>query len=265
MRLVVSFAEVIKRGDGMNALGKTHKGIKRANNEDAYIILSENISCLSNLYIVADGMGGHQAGEVASQNAIKAFCDYVRNKICEKDDILDFLTDGTKYANKQVFEESCGDPTYMGMGTTFTVCTIKKNKGYVSHIGDSRVYIINEDGIKVLTIDHSYVQEMVRAGELTQEEADRHPKKNALTRALGTGTNLQVDGYIFDVKQGDKILMCTDGLTNMIDDDEIKSIVMNSVNLDDATEELIRIANENGGTDNITNILIEIAGDIDGA
>jgi len=249
----------------MNALGKTHKGIKRTNNEDAYIILTEQISCLSNLYIVADGMGGHQAGEIASSDAIKAFCDYIRSRDCEIEDILDFLTDATKHANREIFEKSCKDPAFTGMGTTFTACTIKDSKGYVSHIGDSRIYIVNENGIKMLTTDHSYVQEMVKAGELTQEEADCHPIRNALTRALGTSVDLQVDGYIFDVKRGDKILMCTDGLTNMISENEIKDIVQGSENLEEATEELIRMANENGGADNITNILIEVVGDIDGA
>ena len=248
----------------MNAIGKTHQGIKRNNNEDAYIILNDKISCLSNLYIVADGMGGHHAGEVASHNAIKFFCDYVYNNNFKGNDILDFLIDAAKYANNKVYEKSCEEDNYAGMGTTFTACTIKGSKGYACHIGDSRIYVINEEGIKALTTDHSYVQEMIRAGELTKDEAEIHPKKNALTRALGTDINLQVDGYIFSLKQGDKILMCTDGLTNMIRDDEIKDIVINKENLESSIECLIKIANQNGGIDNITAILVEIVGDIHG-
>lgn len=249
----------------MKAIGKTHKGIIRSNNEDSYFILNEKISCLSNLYIVADGMGGHKAGEVASSKAIKSFCDYLQDNMCDTLDILDYLVEATKYANKAVFDKSCEDENYIGMGTTFTACTINQNKLYVSHIGDSRIYIINQEGIKVLTTDHSYVQEMVKAGELTQEEADSHPKKNALTRALGTGNNLQVDGYIFNIKQGDKILLCTDGLNNMISDNNIKEIVQINTNLENAIDALIKVANENGGIDNITTILIEIVGETYGA
>lgn len=245
----------------MKAVGKTHQGIKRNNNEDAYIILNKDVASLSNLYIVADGMGGHQAGEVASHSAIKAFCTYINNNNLEGNDILDFLIEAAKYANNEIFEKSGEDNNYAGMGTTFTACTIKGSKGYACHIGDSRIYIINEEGIKVLTTDHSYVQEMIKAGELTQDEADIHPKKNALTRALGTDISLQVDGYVFTLKQGDKILMCTDGLTNMIKDQEIKEIVLSKESLDNRIESLIKIANQNGGIDNITAILVEIEGD----
>jgi len=240
----------------VKVFGKTHTGKRRESNQDAYLIINEKFYGLPNLFIIADGMGGHLAGEVASNYAIKAFQNYIRDNDYPGEDLLDYLIDATKYANLRVFKESSKDKNYLGMGTTFTVLTIQEGKGYMTHIGDSRIYIITDDEIKALTSDHSYVQEMLKLGRLTKEEAEEHPRKNILTRALGIQKDLEVDGYITELTPGNKLLMCTDGLNNMISDSVIKHTVLTNP-LEQATDLLIDTANENGGIDNITLILLE--------
>lgn len=233
--------------------------MQRENNEDSYLVLNEKVSNLSNLYIVADGMGGHQSGEIASKKSISYFIKFINSKSCINDDILDFMVEAVKYSNKKVYEDSLENEKLTGMGTTFTACTIMNNKCYVTHVGDSRLYIINNNKIKIITTDHSYVNEMLRAGEITEEEAKVHPQKNALTRALGVDLNLEVDGYIFDINLNDIILICSDGLTNTVKDEELCTIISNKqISLEKKVDILIDTANQNGGFDNITAILIEL-------
>ena len=244
----------------MKAYGLTHTGKVRNNNQDAFIIVNENISSLPNLYIVADGMGGHLAGEVASQTSIKAFCAYINNTKASGDDLGAYLAEAALYANTKVFEDSLKNSEYMGMGTTFTAMTISKNIGYITHIGDSRIYLINNHEIKLLTTDHTYADELIRLGRITKQEALYHPNKHVLTRALGTDEEVKVDTFVFEITKGDKLLMCTDGLSNMIHEDEMKEIVLNR-DAEVAINNLIMAANQNGGVDNITSILIDTVGD----
>lgn len=238
------------------AKGTSDIGLVRKNNEDAFFIDTNRVGKLSNLLIVADGMGGHNCGEVASSKAIDSFVDNIRKS--SETDILDTLTSSTLVANNSVYNLSLEDNKYTGMGTTFTVCSVLDGKGYVSHVGDSRLYIINKDGIKQITTDHTYVNEMLKAGEITKEEARIHPRRNVLTKALGVTDYLEIDGFIFEIDEDDIILMCSDGLNNMVRDEEIYDIVNSSSDLLENVEKLISTANDNGGVDNITVILARV-------
>ena len=249
----------------MKSVGKTHIGQKRSSNQDAFFRVDTSYHSLPNLYIVADGMGGHLAGEIASTKAIEFFINYIENNVLGEVDLLDFFLDATSYAHKGVLNTAKENKDCKGMGTTFTALTIKDNKGYIAHIGDSRIYLINDNIVQILTTDHSYIQEMLRHGSITVEEAKTHPSKNALTRALGVEEDLLIDGYVFNFLSNDKILICTHGLTNMVTDDDIVKIVKSSNNIDAAIETLINTANNNGGADNITIVLVEMAGDNHGA
>ncbi|MCL2592343.1 MAG: Stp1/IreP family PP2C-type Ser/Thr phosphatase [Defluviitaleaceae bacterium] len=241
----------------MKALGLSDVGLVRTKNEDSFIVITEPINILENLLIVADGMGGHKAGEIASSLSVKTFVEHIKNTNFSEEQILDNLTDGVRVANYEVLKLSSSNPDFEGMGTTFTACSIYNNKLYVSHIGDSRLYVINDDGITQITHDHSYVAEILKSGEITKEEAKVHPRRNALTRAIGISSEVEVDGFLYSLKKGDKVLICSDGLTDMIDENEILQIVENK-SLEDGLKELIYIANKNGGMDNITAILAEI-------
>ncbi len=244
----------------MRVSGKTDVGKMRSNNEDAFAIYSEKFGSLENLFIVADGMGGHNAGEIASQTAVDCFLEYVCNTSCEDGEILDFMTEGIIYANRCVFEKACTDESYSGMGTTFSALTIYENKVFIVHLGDSRIYIFGGGKMAQLTNDHTYASEMVRAGHLTADEAQRHPSKNALTRVLGVEKSVSVDARIDKVYEGDKLLICSDGLTNMIPDHEIYKILIEEIDVDEKTDKLVKLALQNGGADNITAVIIEIKG-----
>lgn len=240
----------------MEFLGLTHKGMVRDNNEDSFACFPDGLGKLPNLAVIADGMGGHQAGEVASRLAIEFFVEYVNN--CdskELDDYLYVLTEGVGYANNKVFEASLFDQGLFGMGTTFTACVAFEGRLYIAHVGDSRLYCLNGTSMKLLTTDHTYTSEMVRAGLISCEEALTHPRRHALTKALGIDRKVEVDGYLETFNEGNLILMCSDGLTEMINDDEILQITKDSSGLSDMAQALISRANNKGGIDNITVIL----------
>ncbi len=239
----------------MKAAGMTDKGLVRDNNEDAYALYNEAVGALPNLYVVADGMGGHQCGEVASSKAIEYFLSFIKEN--DQTDIMDTITEGVRNANRQVHELSKSDPSYYGMGTTFTACVVKDGRGYTAHVGDSRLYLIRKGELHLITTDHTYVNEMVKAGQITKEEAKVHPSRNALTKALGVDSYIEIDGYIFDICDKDKILMCSDGLTNMVSESDILKIADSDSDLVDCARKLIEAANENGGIDNITVLLAE--------
>lgn len=241
----------------MKVFGLTNIGRLRARNQDAYYISTEKSLYLDNLYIVADGMGGHMAGEVASATAVEAFNHYIKKELSVRDNTLGLLQDAAKSANERVFFDSMSHEEYHGMGTTLTVLTIRGRKGYCVHIGDSRIYRIRQGEIELITKDHSFVYELMSQGRITREEAKVHPKRHILTRALGPDPDPEIDNISFDVQTGDKILMCTDGLTTMIDDIGILKIIEENA-IENVTEALIHQANENGGLDNITAIIIEV-------
>lgn len=243
----------------MISAGRCDRGKHRENNEDAIFIYDTQFGCLPNLYIVADGMGGHRAGEYASSLAIQSFCDYVhdhRNDVISCDNIQEFLTNAIAHTNHIVFEKAMQNELYKGMGTTFLVAVLMKSRIFVAHVGDSRLYIITKDEICQLTLDHSFVEEMVRKGTISEQEALHHPKRHAITRAVGTNPSVEVDVYTSEIEEESIILMCSDGLSNMLNNEEIIHIVKNKSNLEEIAQTLVDRANENGGLDNISVIII---------
>ncbi len=242
----------------MFSVGKSDVGIVRSNNEDFIFVTDEPIGSLPNLFVVADGMGGHNGGEVASRTAVESFLEYLKSNENKSADVLDFLISAAGHANKFVFDMSESDPSLNGMGTTFSACVIAGNKMYTVHIGDSRVYSVSGGKLTQVTNDHTFVCEMVKSGQITAEQAKTHPKRNVLMKVLGIGTELMMDGIITAVGEGDKILLCTDGLTNMLSDANIFEIISDAPDCDEAASRLVAGANANGGCDNISLILIDL-------
>lgn len=240
----------------MRAFAKTDVGKAREINEDYYYISKpeDNIQ----VYILADGMGGYNGGEVASKLATTTALSYIQSNFDsipkEKEDILNLVKSAMEYANMVVYEKSNTEKELEGMGTTLEVCLIYNNKAYIGHVGDSRVYRIRKEFIRKLTHDHSYVQKLVKDGTITEEEASHHPKKNMLMKALGCTAFVEPDVTVKGFIKDDIILMCSDGLTNMIEDKEIYEIIKKEGTL--AAEKLVEKANENGGYDNITAVVI---------
>ncbi len=241
----------------MNVLATSDKGMVRDMNQDYYYISNSNIGY--NLYILADGMGGYNGGEIASRLAVEATQKYISENIkgieLNRDTLQQLLRKSMEYANEIVYEKSKEDIKLSEMGTTLEVCLIYNNKVYIGHIGDSRVYRIRKNIIRKLTTDHSYVEKLVKDGTITREEAYNHPKKNMLIKALGCEPTIEPDIMVKGFLKDDILLICSDGLTNLLKDKEIYEIITN--NLENADKILISRANENGGYDNITSIVIE--------
>ena len=245
----------------MYSAGRCDIGKHRINNEDAVFIHNTQFGCLPNLFIVADGMGGHNAGEIASNKAIQNFCDYIHfnreKQQLNQNDIVELLKEGILYSNQTIYHKSIVDPHLHGMGTTFLGATIFENSLYIANVGDSRLYLISKQGIQQITTDHSFVEEMVRTGTLSEEEAEHHPQRNVITRAVGTQETVTVDTYVLTLEPNTYILMCSDGLTNMLHDSEIAALCSIKSDLHDLVHVLIDTANEKGGFDNISVILID--------
>ena len=225
----------------------THVGLVRAHNEDAFAVIEPET------YLVADGMGGQAAGEVASNMLVDSIKDFLSathlpwNENILKGSIID--------AGNKIFDVAQNHREYRGMGTTATILHLDGNTAYFAHVGDSRLYRIKDDRLSQITDDHSYVETLVRNGEISQAAARIHPMKNYLTQAVGAMLDLKVDSGSFKVDAGDVFLLCTDGLTNMVDDDAIADIIRNAQN---PAVELINAALENGGKDNITAIVLGV-------
>ncbi len=244
------------KGGGCTDLGRT-----RPINEDGYFIADYNSECDAIYAVVADGMGGHKAGEVASAMAICEIRDAV-NERCFGNmtgtDIKDMLVTAVKKANRLIYQKSQEDKSFGGMGTTVTLCLLFGDKGYVAHVGDSRAYVLRDGRLHQITTDHSLVYELVKIGQITAEEAAHHPQKNVITRALGTDSGVEIDLYEFSILPGDLVLLCSDGLTNMLSDSELIAILTEKQgdSLTGLAESLISSANEKGGYDNITAVLL---------
>lgn len=240
----------------IKAFGRTDVGLMRTINQDCIFVSTKPIGKLQNLFIVADGMGGHKAGDVASRMAIEKFVRYACTT--HMTDPANILDAGIISINKDIYDMANSNKDYSGMGTTFVAATLVDNHVYIANVGDSRLYLINRD-IKQITRDHSLVEDMVKMGILDREAARTHYKKNVITRAIGVAEDKTSTPDIFEieVEYGDKLLLCSDGLTNMVDDYEMKKIINSSENLEDAVMKLINQANENGGKDNISAILLE--------
>jgi protein phosphatase len=240
----------------MLSTGITDKGRVRTQNQDTVFCSQSAVGPLPNLFIVADGMGGHNAGDVASQLAVETFSRF----ILEADSgpgYLDLLVDAAVAANEAVYDLSVRESQYSGMGTTFSACVIAGGKCEIVHIGDSRIYMITGSAITQLTNDHSYVNEMVRAGKLTPEQAIKHPKRNILTRVMGTSLTKEFDGYPYILEDGCAVLLCSDGLTNMLDDGLLLTIINRAGTVDEKARALVDEANNQGGIDNISVVLID--------
>jgi serine/threonine protein phosphatase PrpC len=210
--------------------------------------------------IVADGMGGASKGEVASYLAVKAVSDSVlpmlSGKGVETEEYMKILKDSFLRANETVVERALSGPEYRGMGTTASAAIIDLGQLFVAHVGDTRVYVIKKDDIRQVTRDHSYVQMLVDSGEITAEQARNHPRKNEITRAIGVGSRLETDFYSRVLEDGAYVLICCDGLVNELTDEEIMREVLGSGKLQDTCDRLVKLANERGGRDNISVILV---------
>ena len=240
----------------MEAFANSDIGKVRDMNQDSYYISDKDDKI--KLYIVADGMGGYKGGEIASKLAIESSKNYIINNFDqikkERDQIIELIKNAIEYANMVVYEKSKEVPELAGMGTTIDVCLIYSNRIYIGHIGDSRVYRLRKDFFRKLTVDDSYVEQLVKEGNITKEEAYNHPKKNMLTKALGCTAFVEPTVLVKGFMKGDILLMCTDGLTNMLKDDKICEIIKQ--NNEQASKELVKKANEQGGYDNITAVII---------
>lgn len=228
----------------------TDVGLKRTNNEDSYLVANEG---KKKLFIVADGMGGHNAGEIASSEACRIIEAFVNQS---EGDVDTLLTQAVQRANREIFVKASENTAMSGMGTTIDVCLVAKNKISIAHVGDSRVYVVNKDGCRKITKDHSIVGMMLDSGSITEEEARKHPQRNFITRAVGTAMTIEVDVVHETIHNGEYVLMCTDGLTNMVPKDEIHRIITTATDVNEAVEGLVQKAKENGGDDNITALVM---------
>ncbi|MEA2489362.1 MAG: family protein phosphatase [Acidobacteriota bacterium] len=249
----------------VKAYGLTHVGRQRQHNEDAFLVEDD-----AHLFLVADGMGGHAAGEIASRIAVDSINEFIIHT--KEDDgtwphaydesfkrSTNRLMAAVRMANTRVLEAMRKDARLRGMGTTVVACLADENTISVAHVGDSRAYLIRENHISRVTNDHSWVFEQVQAGMLTEAEAEKHPLRNVITRALGGALQVSPDASEIEPRKGDVILLCSDGLTGMVPEDEILRLVTTSDgDLEKACRQLIDAANERGGLDNITAVLVTV-------
>jgi serine/threonine protein phosphatase PrpC len=227
----------------------TDTGRKRRRNEDAYV-------CEPPLFAIADGMGGAQAGEVASRLAAAALKESDARTLGGEERISDLIQE----ANRRVYDRSITDPNTSGMGTTITVALVEDGNVAFGHVGDSRAYLIRDGRMEQVTEDHSLVNELMKSGKLSREEAETHPQRSVITRALGTDPDVDADTFTIEAKSGDVFLLCSDGLTDLVGEREILELVeLNRQDIDAALKSLVKAANRSGGEDNITVVAFEIA------
>lgn len=241
----------------IKAYARTDKGNVRENNED-YFYITNSLDEVQ-LYLLADGMGGYNGGEIASKLAVQTAKNYIENNFKDiekdKDSIIQLLGSSMEYANMVVYEKSKETPELQGMGTTLEICLIYNNKAYIGHVGDSRIYRVRKQFIRKLTQDHSYVQKLVKEGTITKEQAEHHPQKNMLMKALGCNAFVEPDVMVKGFLKDDIIIMCSDGLSNLVDQETIYEIA--SKNIEQGTKDLVQLAKDRGGYDNITVVIIK--------
>ena len=246
--------------NSMYAIGKVDIGKKRTRNEDSIFVSNSPVGILPNLLIVADGMGGHKAGGVASELAITAFCEYIESHehidISTREDVTILLKLGIRHANHTIYEKAKTEEAYVGMGTTLTVATVIEDIVYLAHVGDTRLYLINDRSIFQATTDHSLVQEMLDQGYISENEIKVHPQRHIITRAVGTYAKVKVDTLIYDLSKVKYLLLCSDGLTSMLTNEEIHEIIKAyDGHTEEAIDKLIEAANAKGGVDNIAVVI----------
>ena len=237
----------------MESYCQTDVGLKRNNNQDFVYASNHKVGALNGLLIVADGMGGQAAGDLASRLCVEAMVDAI--EASRQADAVKVLSEAIRSANRAVTQKAASDPDLMGMGTTLVAATPENGSLFVANVGDSRLYLLDDDRIEQITHDHSMVEEMVRAGKLRREQAKNHPKKNIITRAIGEEGDPEIDFFDVSLNPGDIALLCSDGLTNMVEDEQIFRIVRGSGSLQEAGGKLIDAANRAGGRDNISVVL----------
>lgn len=237
----------------MNTFSVTDTGVLRTMNQDYCFSSDTPIGNLPNLYIVCDGMGGHKAGEYASRYTAQRIVAHASRSRSENP--IRILRDAIQKANEILVIESREDTEKQGMGTTVVAATVVDRRMYVANVGDSRLYVIGET-IEQITKDHSYVEEMVRMGKVDRADARTHQKKNVITRAVGVTDKVRADIFEVDLEDNQTVLLCTDGLSNMVTDERIMEIILSSVTTEDAARKLVDEANKNGGQDNITALVI---------
>lgn len=235
----------------MKIFSKTDKGRVRSDNQDAYF--AGRISDNAVFAVVCDGMGGANAGNVASENAVRHISEYIIRSYRDSMDISELektVRNAVTSANIELYDMSASEQSLSGMGTTAVIALIKDGESVIANVGDSRIYLVNEN-IKQLTRDHSVVQSLIESGKITPEDAKFHPRKNIITRAIGAEGSVTADSSVIRLNRGDSLLLCTDGLSNYLDDNEILSIFKNT-DISAVPEALVEKANLNGGGDNIT-------------
>lgn len=240
----------------MDTFSITDTGRLRNSNQDCLFCEEDAVGKFPNLFLVADGMGGHKAGDLASRLCIDEIVKQIRDSQARTP--VSAFEQAISVANACVYERSMEDFELAGMGTTIVGAMIENKTAYIVNIGDSRLYRLH-DKLEQITVDHSLVEEMVQSGEIQKEEMRTHPNKNIITRALGTGNLVRPDCFEVKVEEGDVLLLCSDGLTNMVDDHDIEEIVKrHKEDMKLAGENLVRQANEAGGKDNISVILVRL-------
>lgn len=238
----------------LSSYAMTDVGKTRFVNQDYVFSSLEPVGNLPNLFLVADGMGGHQAGDFASSYSVKKFLESVSLSLQKNPHKI--FEDAIRYANRELIEKARDNPELKGMGTTMVALTIIGKKAYVANVGDSRLYHF-EDELVQITEDHSLVQEMVKLGELSREGARLHPDKNIITRAVGAGRDVHADSFEFALTPKSMILMCSDGLSNMVEDTQLAFLLRGGRTPEKIGKKLIETANRNGGKDNIAVIVID--------
>jgi protein phosphatase len=240
----------------VKVFGESNLGKVRTTNEDFIYLSNEPIGILPNLYVVADGMGGHKAGEVASSLAVNSFIDYIsKAKINSDKDIMNSMTKAIYHTNDVVFKMSKQHLEYLGMGTTFLACCVFDKNIYCVHIGDSRIYLISDTSIIQKSIDHTYVEELLKLGKIKFSEVKNHPQKNIITRAIGIEKNITPDVFSSSYEHYKYFLLCSDGLVNVLSDKIIFDIIQLEFDVEQKVHKLIEEANNCGGFDNISVIL----------
>lgn len=243
----------------MNFRAITDKGIVRNQNQDTYYAFCDDPSELA-ILLVCDGMGGANAGNVASEMAAQVFSEETKKNVyagIKAEAAADMMRSALRAANGAVFEKSNSDISCKGMGTTMVGALITGNEAAVINVGDSRAYLISKGEIRQMTRDHSLVEDMIERGDITREESKHHPNKNLITRAVGTAPEVPCDTFMFDIKKGDRLLLCSDGLTNMIEDDELLDEITGGSSVEKCCEKLLGKALGRGAPDNVTIVLLE--------
>jgi len=239
----------------MQAYAITDVGVRRASNQDYIFASTKGIGSLDNLFILADGMGGHNAGDFASRYLVEHLVEFFGKSRPDKD-VHSILKEGIRQVNRNLYQTARQDESLQGTGSTLVLATVRGDVLYVANIGDSRLYLLREC-LEQITKDHSYVEELVALGKMKRGSRDYEEKKNIITRAVGTGEEVDIDLFALKLKGRDYVLMCSDGLSNMVDEFEMEYIIRTEESLQEKAEMLVQAANRNGGLDNISVILID--------